>query len=536
MLTLLLELRCNNYCVFCGEREVDDALVNTRRRLGLAVPATAFGSMKSRYTLETATAALARARENGFTDLSLQGGEPTIWPDVVELVRRARGLGFGFVGIVTNGRKLKDPAFAEALIEAGLDGMSVSLLGPDAETHDAVAAAPGAFEALVTGLENAAAVAARLGRRVHVDANLVTSAKSVDGLPEEVRLLAARGVEAASVHLVRFAGLAADPKVREPLRFDLRRIARPLAEAWAEADRAGMGLHAIDVPPCVHRRLSSAELRMMKERTNVTEHRFEAAAFAYESGNGHRPVDYDACRGCLLDGACPKAPADYLPRDPAEVLRPITAASAGAMVDEALAALRPDDPGAPARVIDLEAALHLLGAIGGQPEALAGNVARVQGALADLMVLAARRRDASALMTAFCGWLGLRPLTIWSMDAAAWASLALPPARLATRPVTEDEARGRPRAILGDRYVIAVDAPLGDGGEVASTALRPVVSEARTPAEKVGRALFLMAVVGRLRAAARVRITPEGLFTEAGAGWSPAWMPARPGAIRVERA
>src|ERR1019366_8670886 len=70
VLTLLVELRCNSYCIFCGQREVDEALIATRRRLGLSMPQTTFGDTRGRYTLETATAALETARAEGYTDLS----------------------------------------------------------------------------------------------------------------------------------------------------------------------------------------------------------------------------------------------------------------------------------------------------------------------------------------------------------------------------------------------------------------------------------------------------------------------------------
>src|SRR5439155_9612813 len=132
--------------VFCGQREVDEALVRARRRRGLTVLENRYGATRGRYTLASATEALVRARADGFSELSLQGGEPTIWPELPSLVAEARRLGFGFIGVVTNGRKLADARFAEALLGAGLDAVTASLLGPDAATHDAVAAAPGAFD------------------------------------------------------------------------------------------------------------------------------------------------------------------------------------------------------------------------------------------------------------------------------------------------------------------------------------------------------------------------------------------------------
>ena len=86
VLTLLLELRCNNYCFFCGSRAIDAPMIETREKLGLSVP-SAVKSRRSgadakvpqkRYTLESAVEALTEAATNGFTCLSLQGGEPSL--------------------------------------------------------------------------------------------------------------------------------------------------------------------------------------------------------------------------------------------------------------------------------------------------------------------------------------------------------------------------------------------------------------------------------------------------------------------------
>ena len=67
--TLLVEMRCNSYCVFCGQRQVDEGLVKARRGLGLSMPRTSYGDLRGRYTLETATDALLAARTVGAESL-----------------------------------------------------------------------------------------------------------------------------------------------------------------------------------------------------------------------------------------------------------------------------------------------------------------------------------------------------------------------------------------------------------------------------------------------------------------------------------
>lgn len=533
LFTLLVEMRCNSYCIFCGEREVDEAVVKSRRRLGLMVPETMFGHLRERYTIASATEALERARAEGFTDLSFQGGEPTIFPEIVELVRRARSLDFAFLGMVTNGRKLKERDFTEALLGAGLDGITLSILGPDAETHDALAAAPGSFEAMITGLDHAVDVARRLDRRLVVNANIIVSAKSVDGLAEMVRLLAAHGAHAGVLHLVRFNNLASDPAVKEPLRFPIQRIRPALAAAMAEAERVGFSLHASDVPLCLHPRLAAAELARVAREQRVRDHLFQAPGYTH-GGPTERPAP-DACQGCLLIESCRFVPAEYLPEDPAIALAPITAGALAERVDETLATIKSGDPGAIAAIVDLAEALRIFGEVTGRAAEVAAPLARARGALVGRVLHAFQRRDGRAMMEAFSGLVGLRAKATWTIPEDTWTLVLMPLYTLAANAgaVAEEKAPRGPRVVIDDRYAIAIEGEIEGDGSVAARAVRAIVPEAKTTPERVLRAIFLALIALPLRRATRFRVTADALEVDLGAGLVPAWHLARPGAVRL---
>ena len=81
--------------------------------------------------------------------LILTGGEPLLRPDIFELTRYATELGLWCV-MGTNGVLITE-TLVDALLDAGLKGVSLSLDGLDPETHDAFRKVRGAFDNTVRG-------------------------------------------------------------------------------------------------------------------------------------------------------------------------------------------------------------------------------------------------------------------------------------------------------------------------------------------------------------------------------------------------
>jgi hypothetical protein len=520
--TLLVEMRCNSYCVFCGQRQVDEGLIKARRSLGLSMPQTHYGDLRGRYTLETATEALRAARDDGYDELSLQGGEPTLFPDIVPLVRAARDLGFEHVGLVTNGRKLAQGVFAQALIEAGLDAITLSVLGHDARTHDATAIAPGSFDELLLGLRNARSVAASLPREVTVNINLITTGQTLGHLDAQVRMLAAAGADAASMHLVRFDGLASDPKIKASLGFDIRAITPAIADAWREADRTGMSLHATDIPLCLHSELRPSELELLERRALVSKHHFSAAAFGYDAdakGRGTPPP----CEGCLLASSCPRAPAEYLPPEPTDALHPITPSTLAAQVDTLLAALDPREPASTGRVREMARSLVTLARIARAEAKLGPLFARLEEALGDLAVLALARADTAMVVDAFAARVGLMP-PAWSAEAVQRVG-AKGIAELARAADAVTAARGERDGLLrlAPGFEVALYGAQEDEDGVRFTRARPLVRPGTSRGDRLLLALFLGCLCATLRQAKRVRVTRAAVDIDVGAGWATAW-------------
>lgn len=78
----------------------------------------------------------ALLKGGGRVHIQLSGGEPTVRDDLPGIIRHIRGRGFDFVQLNTNGVRLaQDPAYLEAIAEAGLDCVFLQFDGVTDEVY-----------------------------------------------------------------------------------------------------------------------------------------------------------------------------------------------------------------------------------------------------------------------------------------------------------------------------------------------------------------------------------------------------------------
>jgi radical SAM protein with 4Fe4S-binding SPASM domain len=92
--------------------------------------------------------------------VSLFGGEPLLYPDVVPLVRYAKQRGLRLT-MITNGSLLS--RYADELVDAGIDSIAVSFDGHP-ELHDGIRGQAGSYERAAQGVRDLARARARRGR------------------------------------------------------------------------------------------------------------------------------------------------------------------------------------------------------------------------------------------------------------------------------------------------------------------------------------------------------------------------------------
>ena len=175
---LAITYRCNNDCTHC---------YNARER--------GFFGMKT----EDWKKVIDKCWALGIPHLVFTGGEPTLQDDLPELIAYAENLGM-ITGINTNGRKLKDKAFLQSLVDAGLDHIQITLESSDAAIHDEMVNAPGAWEETIEGIKNAVASG------LYMMTNTTMLTVNQHKMSETLDLLAELGVPTVGLNALIYSG------------------------------------------------------------------------------------------------------------------------------------------------------------------------------------------------------------------------------------------------------------------------------------------------------------------------------------------
>ncbi len=124
--------RCNNHCTFCatGTRTQFDGDIDRQREI------------------------LVKYRKAGVRLLDIDGGEPTLNPQLMSLVRFARKIGYEKVNVTTNGRMASYEPYARELVHSGVTSVLFSIHGPDAQIHAQNVGVAEAFDQTLAGARN----------------------------------------------------------------------------------------------------------------------------------------------------------------------------------------------------------------------------------------------------------------------------------------------------------------------------------------------------------------------------------------------
>jgi molybdenum cofactor biosynthesis enzyme MoaA len=262
LLMLRLMSRCNEKCVFCMvEEEIqksDDVNYNEAVNRIMAQPEG--------------------------TRIEFFGGEPTIYPRFMDLLRLARQRGHS-CSIATNCRVFHSEKFTRAVAE--LDPAQIyvrtSLYGDTAELHDYYTATPGSYAQTIKGLKNLVAMGFRC------QANVVIMEKNVDHLAEITRLVHSLGLPR-----IKYGNLV---EIRSCRAHSVRlsQVRPRLQEAVAIAEQLKLTVTVEKTPVC------------------VAGGRVDLISAERDLGNWERAFDDEGqCGGCLVRRWCEGLDPDYV--------------------------------------------------------------------------------------------------------------------------------------------------------------------------------------------------------------------------------
>lgn len=135
---------CPSDCGLCNQHHSTSCLaqIDLTNRCNLNCPVCFANANKAGYVAEPSyemavemLRALRKQHPHPATAIQFTGGEPTLHPDFLRLVRTANEMGFSHVQIATNGLRIAERAFAEQAAEAGLHTLYLQFDGLEDEHY-----------------------------------------------------------------------------------------------------------------------------------------------------------------------------------------------------------------------------------------------------------------------------------------------------------------------------------------------------------------------------------------------------------------
>ncbi len=257
---------CNNRCIFCIERSI-----GTPIRLSLAEVEEQLDRMRDQTDTVIFTA-----------------GEPTLNPMLAQSAAAARFRGYEVIGVVTNGRRLRERAMCASLLAAGVNDIRVALVGPNAQVHDAITRRKGSFDQTVAGLENLASF--RNQHAFHFEVNCVLCRQNLKFLREIHDFAHGFGIDRINFNVAEPCGSAGD---------NLRSVVPRYREVMEVVDRCSLDFRSparslSRVPVCAGGLEWAQEVFQFAIGREIS--RYDPAA-----GKIHGPP----CRKCALQDGCP---------------------------------------------------------------------------------------------------------------------------------------------------------------------------------------------------------------------------------------
>ena len=288
---LRLGLACNVTCPFCN------------------VPWESY-PYPMKLTLAQSQKEIDKIIASGVRKIHVSGGEPTLRPELADVVRYARQQGVTAVELQTNGVLLRSRDYVAKLKDAGLTSAFVGLHSHLPKVHDFLVQSPGAFVDCVQGIRHL------IEAEIPVTVNPVLTTVNFKTLPDFMRYLARElpGILSVSLSAMQPHGRAWNNWKLLPRYGEMS----PYVESGLEvAESLGLPVNNpfCGLPLCIggwHKRLSRCV-------------EYSESKLGRKPGDGEK-VHPEPCRACALKDGCGGIWKEYETIHPVSDLRPIAEA------------------------------------------------------------------------------------------------------------------------------------------------------------------------------------------------------------------
>jgi MoaA/NifB/PqqE/SkfB family radical SAM enzyme len=147
-----------------------------------------------KLTLCEAQDIVSKWASHGLKNIRFSGGEPTLWPHLLDLVNFTKIQGISRIAVSSNGSA--DPLLYQALVRFGVNDFSISLDACCSATGEIMAGRPGIFDRVIQNIQ-------MLSKLTYVTVGIVVNEKNVKELWDTVQF--AKGLGVSDIRIISAA-------------------------------------------------------------------------------------------------------------------------------------------------------------------------------------------------------------------------------------------------------------------------------------------------------------------------------------------
>lgn len=279
---ILLNYSCNARCFFCSQEFSSRGVKSDKKKI--------LNDIKRGYEL-------------GYRRLGLSGGEPLIRPDIVEIISYGKKMGFEHIKLQTNGIMLSDRNLVKKLAKAGVSIVRISIHGPNANIHDFLVHAKGAFDRILMG------IGFLQDEKIKVGINLVVNKLNYRLIPQFYKFFVKKGIsDFIFIYPLHIGAMKINRRV---LSVPISKVAPFIYDVFGLAKKIGFEAYTLflNFPPCAIPDLSNNIIALDRLNTIVLD----------PGGGKHDLDEYRdflkvkklSCQKCFYFDKCPGIDAGY---------------------------------------------------------------------------------------------------------------------------------------------------------------------------------------------------------------------------------